>query len=287
MKLQCPAPRSTNAWTRMASDIKDKATLLKIDPILSTLLCQAVSDWRTTIRPPRPASLPIQYDALFQAQSKIGWNEILNGRLCTQWSTQQALFSNHSSSHHEFSRLISFIFSQLYTIWKSRCDAQHGTTQTDIDNKRRYQLIPQVQALYDSVDQLDPIDRQYFRDPTIESITKLPVRQLEHWISRTTKLVHTGIKRAKFWATINTRSIRDFFQPTVTPNSTTIPQPDNSGNPSSITRRPRTRYKKLTLSSSSSDDASATIQPAKPPISHRRPPHNVQSKYHKHNFKDP
>jgi hypothetical protein len=123
--------------------------------------------------------------------------------------------NRHAQSYQgqtSMTKLTTAIFSYINTTWKIRCDAQHGKTQMDIDNKIKFQIYPRIQALYAAKPRLTNIDQLQFDHP-IEAIIALPLSHLEHWLTRTTKIVKAGLRRSALQQRLQTPSIQTFFPP--------------------------------------------------------------------------
>jgi hypothetical protein len=200
------------SWIKAAAVIQKKATQLAIDPTLTRLLTYSIIHWRTTNPPAVPDFVTTPYIPLFQQQTALGWDQILKGRFTKQWAQQQNRFAQTTNGHAKIAILTFNIMTQVYNIWKIRCDVQHGTTQEDIKNKVLFQLSPHIHALYAAKAKLAVIDQRHLDIP-LEQILALPLAQLEHWIERTTKLIKTGLRRAAIQQRLHTPSIQTFFHP--------------------------------------------------------------------------
>jgi hypothetical protein len=142
--LSCTEIRLQEGWQLAATNIKKKANKLAIDPTLTRLLIQSILHWRTSINPPVPSYISHQYIPLFHQQTSLGWDQILQGRITHQWVHQQNRYAQYSKGQSQLSILFSTILTQVHTIWKIRCEAQHGTTQEDIQNKVKFQIGPRI-----------------------------------------------------------------------------------------------------------------------------------------------
>jgi hypothetical protein len=217
----CTDTRSKLGWKQASSSVRNKANKLTIDPMLTRLMVYALENWRNqTNPPPFPNFLPLSYRQLFKQQSQIGWDQLIKGRLTSLWVHQQDLFSSHNQGLNKLSILVSTIFTEVYRIWKDRCNIQHGKTQTDIDNKIKNQIEPRVQALYATRTRLNNIDQLPFDTP-IEAIMAFPLNQLEHWLKRTTKIVKAGLIRARHQDRLQMRPLQFYFPIRPTPPTPT------------------------------------------------------------------
>jgi hypothetical protein len=223
----CTDTRSTLSWKQATLAIRHKANKLAIDPVLIRLIIYALTEWRLQQELIVPAFLPQTYLLLFQQQSKIGWNQIMKGRLTHRWVYHQDMYAPNNQGLTKLSLLVTTIYTEIYKIWKNRCDIQHGKTQADIDDKTKYQIEPRVQALYATRTRLNYLDQLQFDTPIAE-IMALPVNHLEHWLQRTTKIVKASLKRARHQDQLQMRPLQFYFptQTRTTPSThETNPQP--------------------------------------------------------------
>jgi hypothetical protein len=69
------------------------------------LLHRSMTEWRATPNPIRPPNLNPNFYPLFQRQSEIGWDQVLKGRLTTEWLNVVHTKSNMSwftyVNHHD------------------------------------------------------------------------------------------------------------------------------------------------------------------------------------------
>jgi hypothetical protein len=234
--LTCMDKRSIAGWKKTVDEVQTKAAKLHLHPMMSRLLCNAITHWRHSPNPNVPEFLPDKYHALFHHQAAIGWDQLLKGRMSTLWASLHNELSNETKGCSKLTNLLTTIMHQVYNVWKIRCDIQHGTTDKCIRDKLLYQLGPRVQAIYSARPRLNYIDRNQLSAP-IEQTLALPIKQLEHWVHRNTKNIKEGIKRAIAQDRLHMHPIQRFFSaqpktnqhqrpPTLTPPTTpTIPSP--------------------------------------------------------------
>jgi hypothetical protein len=87
--LRCPHELVDTQWQEHKEKIEAALTKGKTHPVLHDLIIRAVLEWRTTSKPTVPRTLPRDLLPLFTAQSEIGWDQVIKGRLSTQWVDKQ------------------------------------------------------------------------------------------------------------------------------------------------------------------------------------------------------
>jgi hypothetical protein len=215
--LICNHPEANNNWVEIAQQLQSKLHKYNknLDNMLIRLLTMAVTDWRDTPRPPRPAFLPMQYHELFHQQSIIGWNHIMAGHLTTLWSTiQEQIYPTIPPTWTCY--FIRTLWQLIYDNWKLRCDKNHGTTSHERQRRALLKLTPKIQSLYDKQHLIDPSDQYLFATP-IRDLLELPTHTIENWLYKAEIRVKDSIKRQKNLTQQNMQPIRNFFQRLIPP----------------------------------------------------------------------
>jgi hypothetical protein len=143
--LQCQHPQATLNWNEAAASIKKKLQKYNksIDHRLIKLITTAVSQWRTKPNPEIPTNLPQKFHHLFQAQSTIGWNQIINGRFANEW--QLTLDSSHDGRPRNWvTYCIRSVLQEMFEVWKLRREHEHGKNHEDTRKRALDRLTPQV-----------------------------------------------------------------------------------------------------------------------------------------------
>jgi hypothetical protein len=182
--------------------------------MLKRILVHAISYWHTTDNPQIPDFLPLEHHNLFQAQSQIGWSQVLKGRWSTQWVKLHGEHAQRNKSKMKGenwgSTTICHIWEIIYDIWKHRSNTQHEQVSKGQATFRR--LEPKVPALYSMQENLDHVDK-WVLDRPLREILALQPPSLDRWVHRTDKFVKAGIKQSKQQLKLNTHSITTFFTP--------------------------------------------------------------------------
>lgn len=80
-------------WTNCSTEIQTSAVRSKCDPVICQLICEVCSTQRQADVITRPESCTDKYDKLFHQQSRLGWKQLLQGRLSTEWVVMQSRYS--------------------------------------------------------------------------------------------------------------------------------------------------------------------------------------------------
>jgi hypothetical protein len=108
------------------------------------LVKEAITSWRTTAAPPRPAFLHPAFHDLFQKQSEIGWDHVIQGRFSTAWTS----IPDHPISETCLVYIIRSTWNALHDVCVHRCNRNHGTSTDTARHRLTATIHPQVEKLY-------------------------------------------------------------------------------------------------------------------------------------------
>jgi hypothetical protein len=191
--LSCTHPLLTDQWKEATVTIKAKLTTYDkhVHHHLIQQIGLAVTNWRTTSR---PTFLHPQFQQLFHAQSKIGWDHILKGRFSKRW--RHHLQQDRERCLQWITFTIRKIWSQLYSVWKTRCQRQHGLTDEDETKRSLLYLTPKVHELYENEKDLQQTEHYMFETPIDELLTK-PIPTIKAWVHKVNLRIKTLKDKAK------------------------------------------------------------------------------------------
>jgi hypothetical protein len=132
------------------------------------------------------------YFNLIQAQSDIGWNQILKGRWATLWVHHIDLLTP-DKGEKVLADLTKNLWYACIAVWKERCNTIHS--EDNIQATWKNQLHPQVKAIYQLKDRLDTTDRLVL-DKSMDETLIMPRKALQDWIKSIGNFVKIGLKRA-------------------------------------------------------------------------------------------
>ena len=186
--LSCHHGDLQTLWKQASDNISRKLIRYNssFNRTILRLIGLAVTTWKTTSSPARPDFLPQSLQSLFDQQSRIGWDQISQGRFAKTWTTTKATSITKTT---QLAYVIHTIWKELYAVWISRCSRAHGT---DTDSKRRMALLrltPQVEALYKKQEHTS-VEDQYIFKQTIEETLNLPTSAITNWIFKAQHRLH-------------------------------------------------------------------------------------------------
>jgi hypothetical protein len=180
--LNCNHPNARLQWSQTIQQITTKITKYNknIDNTQIKLITLGLMEWRTTANPERPHFVQSMYHQLFQEQSAIGWNHLINGRFSELWTQLQSQINNKVPT--TWTRyIIKTIWHHIHQIWKHRCSTNHGITLDDKRQQALMRLKPKINALYNKQTKIDTNDNHIF-EKTQEEILLLPINVIERWL---------------------------------------------------------------------------------------------------------
>ena len=88
------------------------------------------------------------------AQTKIGWDQLLKGRLATQWQQKYeqdvgpSEISNKQNGDTWATSIIDFVFKQWWNLWDMRNEDRHSKDRRSREQADQCQAIPEMTQLY-------------------------------------------------------------------------------------------------------------------------------------------
>ena len=143
------------------------------------------------------------YQKLIHAQNKIGWHQLLKGRITHDFVINHDTYANlngHKMDGEQWSsKLIQSLWNYVLSLWKHRNDTLHASnTSSPWHNKN---LQDQVKALYNQKPHIDPSDQHALNKP-LHTVLKYTNKQMERWLTITRPRVKAALQRTK------TRTVR-------------------------------------------------------------------------------
>jgi hypothetical protein len=145
---------------------------------------------------------------MFESQSTIGWNQILKGRFCKEWSL--AISQTHEVSSRWISYAIRIIWQEVYNIWKIRCHSNHGDNPCEKQARFIQQITHQVTQLYAEIGNIDSQDHYIYKH-TQEELLSLPTHSIKNWVHTAKIRIKDSIYRMKQKAKTKLKQVHTFF----------------------------------------------------------------------------
>jgi len=216
--IRCP---SRHTWrTKFLINIRKTCDRQDSKPNLQQLLLDGLSAWMTNVSL-RADAYPNQYQKLIRQQNAIGWRQLFNGRMSSEWTRLQedylfskGLLGKTRSGTLWTTAIISAIWKEWDVLWKTRNDDVHGRDATSRARIERESTHKKIRSLYDLKGLMQPNDRHIFFDHVEEHLTQ-PTSHLQDWYSIQQPTVAHSVKEAKRKSVQNVRRLHTYFPPIV------------------------------------------------------------------------
>ena len=216
--LRCPHP-SRMEWRRtFLLTLRTTCDKLHTRPNLQMILLTALEAWLTNT-PADFSQYPTQYSHLIRQQTQIGWRQLFNGRLSTEWSRlqdeylyQQGLHNKKTTGLLWATTVLSKIWEEWTSIWNIRNQVIHGHDQTSRLNIQRLEAETELRAIYDERELLLPADQDHLFDD-VNTHLAYSTNSIRNWLNTYQGLFTDSISKAKKRALDGVHSIRSYFQP--------------------------------------------------------------------------
>ena len=137
---------------------------------------------------------------LIESQSKIGWDQLLQGRFSNEWD---------KTAGSEWTKsIISIIFQYMIQSWDQRNHDRHRTTK--VMDTRRYTVKREIERLYRLQSLIQPRDQELYAIPLQDQLQK-PTHILEEWCNLYRETIRKSIIHATNRAVQNTAPIDTYF----------------------------------------------------------------------------
>jgi len=160
--------------------------------------------------------------ALAESQARIGWDQILYGRLSTQWAGAQSISldrrgidANQKNSGSVWvSSLIRVIWKQCHAVWIERNEAKHGCDAETSRVAKLAALQIRLKSLYRLKADVLPSDRnKFFYNSVEEHIEREPtVKAQTDWVTVYEPMILRSVKTRALTKRNGLRTIDDMFE---------------------------------------------------------------------------
>ncbi|MGH7955165.1 MAG: hypothetical protein ACREOZ_04315, partial [Gloeomargaritales cyanobacterium] len=203
--LRCPSEQGKTArrkaWLTVLKELKEEKTA----PLILKAINESVASWtegRTrTWRSEYTDINAQQVHKAAQAQSKIGWEQFMRGRVARQWRMAQMRYLNETGSPCKYTaerwakKLIKLIWNYAMEIWHGRNQLIYGENEAANESRRRAKA---VQAIHESFQKdknnVSATHSQLFSIP-IETRIEQSTAQMENWLESVKVAVRSEVQR--------------------------------------------------------------------------------------------
>jgi hypothetical protein len=159
------------------------------------------------------------YSNLIYQQSQIGWRQLFNGRISTEWSrlqdehlNQQGLRSKKNSGLLWVTHMLTSIWDEWNIVWTIRNEVIHGHDQASRQQIQRTEVETEIRAIYDKRHLLLPADQDHLF-AEVETHLVSSTNSLRNWLNTYQGMFSDSISKAERRALDGVRSIRSYFAP--------------------------------------------------------------------------
>jgi hypothetical protein len=151
--------------------------------------------------PPLLPALPALIQSAYQAQTRIGWDQLLCGRLARQWGI---IIANHLHANHiqekEMTALTwgrkfsSLVFELVLNLWQLRNTDGHMSTRQQDSQLTRDRLMDKILALQQSNPNISCQERAFIHRP-VDTLQNYSLVNLQAWHKMALNIIQASRKR--------------------------------------------------------------------------------------------
>jgi hypothetical protein len=210
--LRCPHSARC-AWRQnFLISLRKKCDKLNTRPYLQEILITALEAWFDH-EPANFTRFPPLYFTLIHQQTQIGWRQLFNGRISTEWSRlqddyllDQGLRNKKTTGQIWATQILISIWEGWTQVWTIRNEVIHGHDQASRQRLQRLEVESDIRAIYNKGNHLLPEDQDYlFED--VENHLHHSTVTLRNWFNTYRSLFSDSISKVKQQAVHGVRSI--------------------------------------------------------------------------------
>ena len=152
---QCPAQSRVNWRASFLRNLRQKLEQLNTRIDLQELLLEGIKA-KIEGRADHTINVPPTAQTIHEAQQEIGWDQILKGRMSSQWSTEQqhhlGRFDKQKNGMTWATDVIQLILESWLQVWDLRNGDRHGRDAQTKAQARRAQAIRELELAYEYKD---------------------------------------------------------------------------------------------------------------------------------------
>jgi len=213
---ECPHVEQEQRYRKLQAALQALHTQNHIDPHLFQLLWQGLQAIRTdTPIDEQYEGYPDDIKPLFQAQLKIGWDQLYYGRISSTWAHYVTTNSQYQLNGTRFyTQVIGLVWEYMFDCWNQRNHHLHSTDT----------LPPDFQALEAQVRQIvetahnDPALEHIAPTHTADQILQQPIPRIRGWAQHGAQHLQNALTAVHKRAVLHTYDFRNFFKPRSNPD---------------------------------------------------------------------
>ena len=207
-------------WRRaLLKDVRTTLQSLKTKNSITETFSTALSEWFDTGQVDIDKYPSVHHEALY-TQTRIGWRQVLLGRLSQGWERLQGpTHLQHGRQRTPYlwaANLVETLLRKSIELWELRNQDVHGHNDQDRARLRRIRLQNTVNTLIALKDKCLPDQHLLFPEAPSE-LLEAQNQDLESWILSRKPIIMKSIKQARKNTKANHSSITQWFRPITTP----------------------------------------------------------------------
>jgi len=208
--FECTHADRAHRFRNLQADLHALHTQSNVDPHMFQLLWQGLLAIRTdTPIEDQYESYPAPFQPLFQAQAKIGWDQLYYGRISTLWAHYLTTSSQYKTNGNVFyAQVTGIIWKYIFDCWKQRNQHLHSPETVPPDYPV---LVDQVRQIIETSNN-DPALASMAPTHTADQILQRPIPMIRSWAWCRAQHMQNYLTAAHKRAVLHTHDIRNFFK---------------------------------------------------------------------------
>ena len=224
--LRCPSAERNKWRHKLLTTLTDVCTTHHTYRPLQDLLLEAVRQWlypepllHNTL--PQGGNYPMELRSLIDAQTRIGWRQLFNGRFCQQWADIQNthlynirhhLTTKNNSGQKWQVAIITVLWEEWHSLWVMRNEDVHGKDEASRALAEKREVTRKLASIYDQRNHMEP-SAQALLFPDIRTHLQQPSWVIQTWLTIKGPTFIQSLRNVKTKAIQNVRSIREYYAP--------------------------------------------------------------------------
>ena len=242
--MRCSDPARDKWRAELITTLEYKCRTLRTDPGLTRILIEGLHSWLEGAAFLPEARYHRKFRKLIREQNEIGWRQLFNGRMTSEWARHQDDYthvqrlkardedvaklvgspSGRRNGTAWTSAIISELWEQWFKVWTIRNEAVHGHDQTTRNEQIELRTRQALQDIYEKRDEMEPSVRDELLYSRVEEHLEHSHSSIRKWIEVYESTINLSIKRAATRAIQGMRSIKSYFATGRPPGNAVVAQ---------------------------------------------------------------
>ena len=255
--LRCNHPERKPWQHKLFTALRASCERLNTRSYLVDILIDGLASW-FNVNTIDKAAYPATFHHLIDEQTQLGWRQLFQGRMSSEWARLQDVYLRriHSTANSKTgllwtSTIITTLWKEFFTMWETRNTAVHGKDSESRHTARIHRATIELKHLHQKQPDVLATDRDLFIGDSPDAIDQWVLTHtathIENWLRVWKPVIIDSAKAATAFALASVRPLREYFRPTHTPApSRRPPKPRYTTNAHTVHDRNRVRKKRTT-----------------------------------------